>query len=617
YSKQEIKYRVSGYNKDKREVSEAEKQSIRWAVNVDGKITELAGKRGEEIVLDMPDEWAGKAIRVMACFHSFKQDVSQEVKVGPLSDKILIRMAGGASKASPGQEVEYKVTRYNVDSVIPEFGKLIKWAVKVDGKQEEQACNGETVTIKMKDSWLGKEIVVMPYLNAPTENVSVRTMVGTQSTLSIVEIKGVDKTYPRQRITYKVTKYNKEEYEMNEEDIEQIKKIKWAVRAGNNIKNLEDNEGNEFIGERIFLDINKELEGCYIFVMAYIENTEKASFKTEILRDSFSGTLIRGVEGEDEAFIGQTKTYKVLNSNKDGEAGEVSDGSDVKWAIKVGKNGNMDKSELENMRGEKIIYIKMKPEWAGKEIIIMPYLNSPTEIVSVKTEVMGGNLRAKLGETHYKAVKAIFEKTPNSAAIFRKFENELFVKKINTPVKDVEYDDINKELNLNIEADKAGIDEELKPYERTIHEIWHHIDHLAGGPDSKTFFSQSYKDELAKAAKIDFLNKVEININAINNDNATQEDYDKIAELVGEEAYFLSYKDIIAAITNGAVDYQTHPKSYWNDQTIPAEIFANIAAAKIANDEAFIVIKNKLPKIIEVYNKMLNDMRESNSSEAV
>ncbi|MCL2281887.1 MAG: hypothetical protein FWC26_01045, partial [Fibromonadales bacterium] len=216
YSKQEIKYRVSGYNKDKREVSEAEKQSIRWAAMVDGKITELAGKRGEEIVLDMPDEWAGKAIRVMACFHSFKQDVSQEVKVGPLSDKILIRMAGGANKASPGQEVEYKVTRYNVDSVIPEFGKLIKWAVKVDGRQEEQACKGETVTIKMKDSWLGKEIVVMPYLNAPTEKVSVRTVVEKQKIKEIywsygkdrVKISGKSRYYADLNLHAKTENYN-------------------------------------------------------------------------------------------------------------------------------------------------------------------------------------------------------------------------------------------------------------------------------------------------------------------------------------------------------------------------------------------------------------------------
>jgi hypothetical protein len=94
------------------------------------------------------------------------------------------------------------------------------------------------------------------------------------------------------------------------------------------------------------------------------------------------------VVGEDEALVGQDVEYSVTNSNKDGSAGVVNDGSDVKWAIKVGKNGGIDKEALKNMIGKKAIVLKMKPEWEKEGIItVMPYMNSPTETVSVKTKI--------------------------------------------------------------------------------------------------------------------------------------------------------------------------------------------------------------------------------------
>jgi hypothetical protein len=139
--------------------------------------------------------------------------------------------------------------------------------------------------------------------------------------------------------------------------------------------------------EKFTLDIDKDWEGRDISVMAYIENIGEAGCRTKVLQDSFKGVLIRGVAGEDEAFAGQTMKYEVLNSNKDGDASKVNDGSDVKWAIKVGVDGGMDKKMLEGERGKKIIALEIKKDWAGKEITVMPYLNSPTKTVSVKTNV--------------------------------------------------------------------------------------------------------------------------------------------------------------------------------------------------------------------------------------
>jgi len=210
-----------------------------------------------------------------------------------------------------------------------------------------------------------------------------------QSTLSIEKVEGAAETYPRQKIVYEVTKYNKEKYEMSEEERKKIDKIKWAVKLGeegNNIIELND------IGEKIILDIKPEWDGKEIkdiLVMAYIDNySETVSQKTKVLEDPYKGTLIRGVVGGDEAFEWQEVKYEVINSNKDGSASEVKEGSDVRWAIKVGKDGSIDREELRDMRWKKIITLKMKPEWANKGMItVMPYLNSPTETVSVKTMV--------------------------------------------------------------------------------------------------------------------------------------------------------------------------------------------------------------------------------------
>jgi len=177
YSRQYIEYKVVNYNKDQNEVSDADRNRVRWAVKVDGKITVLEDKKGEKIVLEIPDHYAGKEITVMACLDGFNENVSQKTKVGPLSQKTLIRVAEGAEKASPGHKAEYKVTRYNKDYVSDEFRNSVKWAMKVDGMQKELG-KGEKITVEISKEWSGKEIILMPYLNEATEKVAVRTQVG-------------------------------------------------------------------------------------------------------------------------------------------------------------------------------------------------------------------------------------------------------------------------------------------------------------------------------------------------------------------------------------------------------------------------------------------------------
>jgi hypothetical protein len=91
--------------------------------------------------------------------------------------------------------------------------------------------------------------------------------------------------------------------------------------------------------------------------------------------------LVKEVTGKTEAFPGQKAEYRVTRYNRD----KVSDAdrNSVKWAIKT--DGNQE--ELKNKKGEKVT-VEIKKEWAGKEIIVMAYLQSPNEKVSVKTAVI-------------------------------------------------------------------------------------------------------------------------------------------------------------------------------------------------------------------------------------
>ncbi|MDR2694021.1 MAG: DUF2778 domain-containing protein [Chitinispirillales bacterium] len=93
-------------------------------------------------------------------------------------------------------------------------------------------------------------------------------------------------------------------------------------------------------------------------------------------------TLVTGVESEKKGIVycGQTIICKVTGYNK--SKVDKTDRAKVKWAIKV----NGEQTVLQNKTGDEIA-IEMKENWAGKEITVMPYLNKPTEYVSVKIKV--------------------------------------------------------------------------------------------------------------------------------------------------------------------------------------------------------------------------------------
>ncbi|MDR2971367.1 MAG: hypothetical protein LBU83_05505, partial [Bacteroidales bacterium] len=428
---------------------------------------------------------------------------------------------------------------------------------------------------------------------------------GYQKTL-IREVRGAADVFSRQDIEYWVAGYNKEQSEVSKAD---RNNVRWAVKVDSRRIELTDGRTGELIrGERIILGIPDEWAGKRILVMACLDGfNERVSQETKVGPIS-QGTLIRMVEGSEEVLPEREVKYKVTRYNKDLHLVSADFRNSVKWAVKVGEK----EPEVLNKTGEELT-LKIDKNWAGKTIVVMPHINKYTDIVSVRTRVGKiGNIRVKLGEKHYNAVSKLFEDANSSiTAIFRKFEKKLFVNRIDVDVKDVEYDYINKELNLNIEADKEGLDKYgekvFEPYERTIHEIWHKIDHLAG-PSPNTFFSKAYMNELIEAFKADFRSIIGADISVFVTGDSNEIENNKYREFT-EKNDFVLLNSIINAVTKGKLMYG-HDEKYWNEKTIPAEIFANIAAIEIANPSASKAMQNQFSNTMKVYCEMICDMQK-------
>lgn len=88
---------------------------------------------------------------------------------------VLVTSVKGESKAIVSQTVQYVVTKYSVSNVKDSDRKRVKWVIEVDGQKEYLKEQGETLDLQIKEEWEGKEIIVMPYLNQATLQVSVKT----------------------------------------------------------------------------------------------------------------------------------------------------------------------------------------------------------------------------------------------------------------------------------------------------------------------------------------------------------------------------------------------------------------------------------------------------------
>jgi hypothetical protein len=110
--------------------------------------------------------------------HQKWKPVSTSAPVEQEKKKVLVEKVEGEAESFPGQIISYNISQY---SEIPsaEDKKNVKWELKIDGTPKPIKETGESVKIKMEKDWVGKTLIVMPFLNKPTEDISVKTKVVT------------------------------------------------------------------------------------------------------------------------------------------------------------------------------------------------------------------------------------------------------------------------------------------------------------------------------------------------------------------------------------------------------------------------------------------------------
>lgn len=104
--------------------------------------------------------------------------VNKPFKPEPYAPPIpLVTAVKGKATASPSEEVEYRVTEYNLSTVDNSDRNRVKWVVKVNGKEIVLKEHGEVLKLLIKKEWVGEEIAVMPYLQSPNEKISIKTTI--------------------------------------------------------------------------------------------------------------------------------------------------------------------------------------------------------------------------------------------------------------------------------------------------------------------------------------------------------------------------------------------------------------------------------------------------------
>ena len=91
-------------------------------------------------------------------------------------------------------------------------------------------------------------------------------------------------------------------------------------------------------------------------------------------------TKVKGPQYIENIKVTTKATYEVIEYNNPNRVTQ-EDKDNIKWKIKID-----DKEEDLSQKGEKIELI-LKKEWRGKSIIVMPYLKTATEKLSVKTDI--------------------------------------------------------------------------------------------------------------------------------------------------------------------------------------------------------------------------------------
>lgn len=113
--------------------------------------------------------------------------------------------------------------------------------------------------------------------------------------------------------------------------------------------------------------------------LGWVQKVEETPNSTPVTPYSPPTLLVESVTGKAEALPNEIIEYKVTSYNLSNVSD--SDRKRVKWDIEID-----GKREKQKEQGE-ILQLLIKEEWAGKEIIVMPYLRQATSKICVKVKV--------------------------------------------------------------------------------------------------------------------------------------------------------------------------------------------------------------------------------------
>lgn len=213
----------------------------------------------------------------------------------------------------------------------------------------------------------------------------------------------------------------------NQKNIEEnLHQIQWVLYTDNGVEELIGK------GKSIRYKLTEKYAGKKISFRAYIQKDSLVKYPLQKLYFFVEGesqkVFIKEVKGPTKTKIGET--IECLVSKYDIEQSKVyaETKNSIKWDVKV---GNAPKTILcvdnKNLIGEKISF-KIPSSWEGKNVIIMPYLRSSTETVSINLTV-GNIIRETKNESNIVTSKIVnfasnIESEPYRKNIVSKFTIE-------------------------------------------------------------------------------------------------------------------------------------------------------------------------------------------------
>ena len=103
----------------------------------------------------------------------------------PKKPNVLITAVNGKKEAYPNEKVTYTVTSYSSTPTDTDRER-VSWIVQVEDKRFNVSQRGEEIILKIKEDWVGKEILVMAYLESPLETVSQKTKIKLEAVIVFV-----------------------------------------------------------------------------------------------------------------------------------------------------------------------------------------------------------------------------------------------------------------------------------------------------------------------------------------------------------------------------------------------------------------------------------------------